>query len=197
MAARVDGGARVPILDPITERIMSSERGIALIMVMLLTAFLSTLGAGLILAVFMDRLATGNMSGSIAMLHAADASIELAARDLSQVADWNSVLTGARRSTFTDGAPNGVRGVPGGGTVNLTAATNMLNCGKTSDCTLAQMNANSRDRPWGVNNPRWQLYAFGAMEQFTELSQPAPIAVKPTGIRWPMRRKMASRGTAS
>jgi hypothetical protein len=38
---------------------------------------------------------------------------------------------------------------------------------------MAQMNANSRERPWGVNNPRWQLFAFGPMEQFTELSRPA------------------------
>ncbi len=63
---------------------MTSERGIALIMVILLTAFLSALGLGLLLAVFMDRLASGNMAGSVAMLYAADAAIELAARDLSQ-----------------------------------------------------------------------------------------------------------------
>ncbi|MBY0494029.1 MAG: hypothetical protein K2Y23_07420 [Cyanobacteria bacterium] len=153
---------------------MSAERGIALIMVILVTAFLSALGAGLILAVFMDRLATGNLSGSTAMLHAADAAIELAARDLSQVADWNSVLTGARQSSFTDGAPGGVRGIPGGGTVDLTATTNFLNCGKATNCTPAQMNANSRERPWGANNPRWRLYAFGPMERLTQFSDPLP-----------------------
>ena len=151
-----------------------SNRGIALIMVMLVTAFLSALGAGLILAVFMDRLATGNMSGSVAMLYAADAAIELAARDLSQVADWNSVLSGSRQSSFTDGALGGVRGIPGGGTVDLTAATNMLNCGKVSNCTIAQMTANSRERPWGANNPHWRLYAFGPMEQLAQFSAPAP-----------------------
>ena len=36
------------------------------------------------LAVFMDRLATGNMSGSVAMFYAADAGIEFAARDLAR-----------------------------------------------------------------------------------------------------------------
>ncbi len=153
---------------------MTRQRGIALIMVVLLTAFLSALGLGLILAVFMDRLATGNMTGSVAMLFAADAAIELAARDLAQVADWDSVLSGSRRSTFTDGVPGGVRGLPGGGAVDLTASTNMLNCRKVTNCTTPQMNASSRERPWGVNNPRWQLYAFGPMEQLTELSRPAP-----------------------
>ena len=43
-----------------------SERGIALIMVVLVTTFLSALGLGLMLAVFMDRLATGNMAASAA-----------------------------------------------------------------------------------------------------------------------------------
>ncbi len=35
------------------------------------------------------------------------------------------------------------------------------------------MNANSRERPWGTNNPRWQLFAFGPMEQFGQLMRPA------------------------
>ena len=150
-----------------------SERGIALIMVILVTAFLSALGAGLILAVFMDRLASGNMRGSIAMLYAADAAIELAARDLSLVDDWDPVLAGAVRSSFTDGAAGGVRAIPGGGTVDLTAATNMLNCAKVTNCTPAQMDATTRERPWGTNNARWRLYAFGPMEQIAPLAQPA------------------------
>jgi hypothetical protein len=152
---------------------MTSQRGIALIMVILLTAFLSALGMGLLLAVFMDRLASRNMAGSVAMLYAADAAIELAARDLSQEADWDAVLTGARLGSLTDGLPGGVREIPGGGTIDLTASTNVLNCGKVSNCTPAQMNANSRERPWGANNPYWRLYAFGPMEQFTEFAQPA------------------------
>lgn len=150
----------------------AGERGIALIMVILVTAFLSALGAGLMLAVFMDRLATGNMSGSVAMLFAADAAIELVARDLAQVDDWNAVLTGVRQSSFTDGAAGGVRGIPGGGVVDLTASTNLLNCGKVTNCTTPQMDASSRERPWGANNPRWRLYAFGPMERIADLSRP-------------------------
>jgi hypothetical protein len=149
-----------------------NQRGIALIMVTLVTAFLSALGMGLILAIFMDRLATGNMSASVAMLYAADAAIELAARDLSQVPDWNAVLNGSTRASFTDGAPAGVRAIPGGGAIDLTASTNNLNCGRPTACTAAQMNANSRERPWGANNPRWRLYAFGPMEQLAQWSRP-------------------------
>ncbi|MEP6782655.1 MAG: pilus assembly PilX N-terminal domain-containing protein [Acidobacteriota bacterium] len=150
-----------------------SERGIALILAVLVTTFLSALGIGLMLAVFMDRLANGNMAGSVAMLYAADAGIEFAARELAQAPTVDVVLNGAYRSTFTDGAPSGVRDLPGGGVVDLTAATNMLNCGKITTCTSAQMDANSNERPWGTNNPRWRLFAYGPMAQFTQLTRPA------------------------
>jgi hypothetical protein len=152
---------------------MRDQKGIALIMAILLTTFLSTLGLGLMMAVFMDRLATGNLSGSVAMLYAADAGIELAARDLGNIADWDAVLAGSTLGTFTDGAPGGVRGLPGGGAVDLSIATNMLNCGRTTNCTAAQMDADSRERPWGTNNPRWRLFLFGPMAQFTEFTRPA------------------------
>lgn len=153
---------------------MTGQRGVALILVVLVTTFLSALGIGLMLSVYMDRLANGNLSGSVAMLFAADAGIELAARDLALAANWNAVLAGSERGSVTDGAASGIRQIPGGGSVDLTAATNQLNCGKATTCTAAQMNANSRERPWGTNNPRWQLYAFGQMAQFADFSRPAP-----------------------
>jgi hypothetical protein len=153
---------------------MTNQRGVALIMVILVTSFLSALGLGLTLAVFMDRLATGNMSGSVAMFYAADAGIELAARELARRADWDAVLAGGDTSAFTDGAPGGIRNIAGGGTVDLGSATNLLNCGVPTNCTLAQMDASSRDRPWGANNPRWRLFAFGPMQQFAPLLRPPP-----------------------
>lgn len=153
---------------------MKCDRGIALIMVILVTAFLSALGLGLALAVFMDRLATGNLAGSVAMFYAADAGIDVAAGELAQLTNWNAVLAGTQQSTVTDGAPLGVRGLPGGGVVDLTAVTNTMNCGKTTTCTNAQMDANSKERPWGVNNPRWRLFTYGPMQQFTQLMRPPP-----------------------
>lgn len=156
---------------------MTGQRGIALVIAILITLFLSALGLGLMLAVFMDRLATGNMAGSVAMLYAADAGIELAARDLAQAADWAAVLAGSERSSLTDGSANGVRSVPGGGVVDLTALTNTLNCGRPTNCSVAQMNASAKERPWGVNNPRWQLFAYGSLEGFTQLSRPVPCYI--------------------
>lgn len=153
---------------------MTGPRGIALILVVLVTSFLSAIGLGLALIVMMDRLATGNLRGSVAMLYAADAAIEVAARDLALSQDWNLALTGVSRSSFVDGFAGGLRAIPGGGVVDLTAATNLLNCGRAAHCTAAQMDANSRERPWGANNARWQLYAFGPLEGLAPLARPAP-----------------------
>lgn len=151
-----------------------NERGIALLMVILVTAFLSALGFGVVLAVFMDRLATGNMRGSVGLLYAADGGIELAARDLARIADWNAVLDGSLLGSFTDGAASGTRAIPGGGAVDLTALTHQLNCGRTTACTTAQMNASSRERPWGANNARWRLFAYGVLADLGSLARPTP-----------------------
>jgi hypothetical protein len=153
---------------------MNAQRGIALIMVILFTAFLSAIGMGLALAVFMDRLAAGNMAGSVAMLYAADAGVEIAAHELAQVVDWDAVLAGTQQSHMIDGAPVGVRALPGGGVVDLTSTTNLLNCGKTTTCTNGQMNANTKERPFGVNNARWRLFAYGPLPQFAQWARPAP-----------------------
>lgn len=153
---------------------MSPQKGVALVLVVLVTSFLSAIGLGLALVVFMDRLATGNVQGSVAMLYAADAGIELVAHDLARAADWDLVLSGGVPASFTDGAAGGVRGIPGGGSVDLTAATNLLNCGRAAACTVAQMDANSRERPWGANNPRWQLFAYGPFDELAGFERPTP-----------------------
>jgi hypothetical protein len=152
---------------------MTRQRGIALILVLLVTSFLSAVGLGLAVMVFMDRLATGNVRGSVALLHAADAGLELAAHGLAR-ADWGEVLAGREQSSFSDGAPSGVRDLPGGGAVNLTAETNTLNCGRTTACSNAQMEANSDERPWGPNNPRWRLYAYGPLDHLAAIVRPTP-----------------------
>ena len=153
---------------------MSAQRGIALILVILVTSFLSAIGLGLALIVVMDRLATGNLRGSVSLLYAADAALELAARELAQVADWNLVLAGVVRSAFSDGEPLGVRPIPNGGAVDLTAATNQLNCGRDEECTIEQMASSTRERPWGANNARWRLFAYGPVGNIVQFARPAP-----------------------
>lgn len=150
------------------------ESGMALILVMLITSFLSAAGLGLLLIVFMDQLVSANHRGSVALLYAADAGVELAARDLARSADWGAVLEGGEQGSFTDGPPTGLRAIPGGGVVNLTAETNMLNCARVGACAPAQMDATSRERPWGGNNPRWRLYDYGSLHDLSGVARPAP-----------------------
>ena len=153
---------------------MNGQRGIALILAILVTSFLAAIGLGLALIVTMDRLATGNMRASVDMLYAADAAIELAVRDLSHLEDWNLALTGAARSQFADGDPSGIRTIPSGGAINLTEATNQLNCSRPTDCSGSQLSANSRERPWGANNARWRLYAYGPAGNIVQFARPSP-----------------------
>ena len=67
-------------------------------------------------------------------MYAADAGVERVMQDLLTVPDWNRILLGSVQSSFIDGAPGGTRTLPDGSTIDLTAATNMLNCGKTATC---------------------------------------------------------------
>jgi hypothetical protein len=36
------------------------------------------------------------------------------------------------------------------------------------------MDATSRERPWGANNARWQLYAYGPFATLAPFARPAP-----------------------
>ena len=156
---------------------MSGQRGIALILVILVTSFLSAIGLGLAMIVMMDKLATGNLRGSVAMLYAADAAIELVARDLLQLPDWDLALSGGVTSAIVDGNPSGVRAIPDGGEIDLTSATNQLNCGQASACAAPEMDSSTVERPWGLNNPRWQLYAYGPLGNFVHFARPTPCYI--------------------
>jgi len=84
--------------------------------------------------------------------------------DILTVPDWNDILTGVRQSAFIDGSAGGTRDLPDGTKLDLDAATNMLNCAKLTTCSSTDLNALSDERPWGNNNPRWKLYAYGRMD---------------------------------
>jgi hypothetical protein len=156
---------------------MTTERGIALILAILATSFLTAMGLGLALVVFMDRLASGNARGSVAMLYAADAALELAVRDLAHLDNWDPALRGDVRGSFTDGEPGRAHVIAGSDTIDLIAATNQLSCGRSTDCSDAQIAAITRERPWGQNNARWRLFAYGPLGKIVQLSRPTECYV--------------------
>jgi hypothetical protein len=72
-------------------------------------------------------------------------------------------VTASVTSGFHDAAPTSAITLPDGRTVDLAKATYMINCAKTTACSSSDMDTSTMDRPWGKNNPRFHLYAWGAV----------------------------------
>lgn len=140
----------------------ADERGIALIVALFTMLLLTALGIALTLVTVTETRISGNYRGGSETLYAADAAVERVMQDLLTVPDWNSILVGGTTSPFIDGVAGGTR-TTGAGEIDLTQATNMVNCGKITTCGATDMDAYTDERPWGLNNPRWQLFAYGPM----------------------------------
>lgn len=146
---------------------MRSERGTALLVVLLTMLLLSALALALVLAAISEVLASGNARSSRAVFYAADAGIERVLPDLQHAPDWDLVLSGVLTSGFTDGPPGGARAVPGGPAIVLEEVVNLANCGDRAACSEADLAAVTEDRPWGADNPRWRLFAWGPYSALT------------------------------
>jgi hypothetical protein len=97
--------------------------------------------------------------------YAADAALERALDELGNTPNWNDVLQGAAHSTFTDGSASAGKQLSDGAVIDLPKITNQLNCGHAANCTPAEMDASTAERPWALNNPRWVLYAYGQLSR--------------------------------
>src|SRR5687768_16623959 len=140
---------------PVAAR-LGDEQGVALVIALLSMLLLTALGMALTLTTSTEvRIATNYRDG-VEALYAADAAVERVMQDVLTVPDWNRIVDGTVTSAFIDG-PVGVRTLPDGSQLDLQQATNMARCNKTA-CNDADMDAYTEERPWGLNNPRWQLY---------------------------------------
>ena len=146
----------------------NGERGAALVVALMATMLLSALGLALILTTTTETKITGNYTHSQEALYAADGAIERTVQDVLTVPDWNDMLSGVQRSAFVDGSPSGPRTLPNGAVIDLGEATNMINCGKLATCSTTEMDTSTVDRPWGTNNPRYQLFAYGLANNFLD-----------------------------
>ena len=144
-----------------------SERGIALIVATMAMLLMMALGAALILMTTTEAKIARNYGSSLESLYAADAAAERAVDDLASIADWNSLLARASTSAFTDGPPTGARTLADGRMLDLGEVLNMANCAKATACSAADMDAVTTERPWGPNNPRWQLLAYDKLSAMT------------------------------
>ena len=145
-----------------------SERGISLIIALMSTLLLTALGLGLLMVTMTETMISANFRDGGEAVYAADAGVERVMQDLLTVSDWNRILGGSLQSSFIDGAPGGTRTLSDGRTLDLSAATNMMNCAKTTTCSDADMDAWSLERPHEADNPRWQLYAYSPLSDIID-----------------------------
>lgn len=140
------------------------------IVAFLMMLVLGALGGALaFLAVGETRTAASHHSGAEA-LYGAGVAIELALNALVAVPDWTLLLGGGVTSPFVDGAPGGARHTVAGA-IDLSEATHEVRCGRRAPCTPEEIAAATADRPWGPNNPTWQLYVFGPLRDLVPLER--------------------------
>jgi Tfp pilus assembly protein PilX len=137
------------------------EDGVALVVALMAMLLLTVLGAALVLTTSSETIIAANFRSGAEALYAADAALERAVNDLVAEPDWSALLAGTVQSSFIDGASSGARALADGSTIDLAQAVNMANCRKATPCSAGEMDMVTSDRPWGANNPRWQLYAYG------------------------------------
>jgi hypothetical protein len=141
------------------------QSGIALVVAMMATLVVSALGVALILGSTSDTLMAANFSRSVEARYAAEAALERGAAEAESIADWTGVLTGLVHSTFVDGPPGDTRRLPDGTRLDLGAVVNLANCSHAPRCEEAELVSVTAERPWGPNNPRWRLFAYGPLAQ--------------------------------
>jgi hypothetical protein len=137
------------------------QRGIALVMTLLVMVLLSALGLSLTLVTSTEERVASSYRDGTETFYAADAMFERVVEELALVADWNRVLDGSVTSSFVDSGV-AARGWPGEPARSPVEATALVRCGQMA-CSAADIDRPTTDRPWGRNNPRWQLFAFGPL----------------------------------
>lgn len=162
-------GFTAPVDGTRSARHPRGEQGIALIVALLSITLMTALGMALMLTSQTETLISANYRDSMEGEYVADAGLERVMDDVLTIPDWNQVLTSSDGVTagitsgFHDNAPSSPITLPDGRTLNLANATNMINCSQITTCSDTDMNKSTIDRPWGKNNPRFRLYAWGPM----------------------------------
>jgi hypothetical protein len=151
------------------------EEGAALIVALLSTSMLLALGVSLVLTTMGEGSVAGHYRDGVEAAYAAEGAAELAISLLRKEEDWDGVLAGRVVSAFADGAPAGTRRLAGR-VLDLSLETGLMRCGKAV-CTEADVNAVTEERPWGMNNPRWQLYAYGPLRELAPGTIDSPMYV--------------------
>jgi hypothetical protein len=136
----------------------ADDGGAALVIVLLSTSVIVTLGLLVALTASVETEIAANTQAAVQALALADASAQRAAAELASLASWDLVLAGAATAGFFDGGRGHRRS--GGTAIDVDRETAWLLCG-TASCAGRSPDTISAARPWGRNNPRWTVYASG------------------------------------
>ena len=134
----------------------TNDQGSALVIALLATVLLTTMGVGLVMVSNTEGAIASNYRAGSEMLYGADAAVERVVQDLLLVPRWNDILSGSLKSGFVDGSMTPT--APFGGLLDLNALTTDIQA--QSDATA----------PWGANNPLWRLFAYGPLSSMGGLS---------------------------
>ena len=152
---------------------MRDERGMALVLVLLCATLFLALGAALVTIATTETSIAATFREGAAALAGAETAIARALSDVAVAPDLNALLAGTAVSAFSDGPPAHPRRLPDGTLLDLVSATDRERCG-ASTCSEDDLSAVTADRPWGVNNARWQLYASGWLGQLVSVPADVP-----------------------
>ena len=141
----------------------ANERGSALILAMAAGVLLVALGSALVLIGVTETAVSGSHLRGMQMAYLADAAVARVAGELDAVGNWSDVLAGIALSSFRDGGPDGIR-VADGAIIDLSALTLTLNRSAAAG-------------PFGPDNPRWRLFAWGPAAELVGDTVPGYIAV--------------------
>ncbi len=145
-------------------------------MVLLAALLMGAVGAGLVLSSSTDAAIAGNLVRREQARGAAEAVLNASLAELSGQ-DWGGILSGAERSSLADGAPFGTRLLDDGTALVLDEVVNLANCGTRRPCGAARLSAVTAARPWGANNPVWQLYAYAPLSALAPGREVPPFYV--------------------
>jgi hypothetical protein len=135
----------------------------AVIVALMSMLLMAALGAALVLTTSAETIVAANFREAQQGVYAAEAAFDLATADLALAPDWTAVLDGSAPSSFASEPPGPLRTLADGTPLDLDRLANMLNCRKARGCTAANLVAVTAQRPWGANNPVWELYLYAPL----------------------------------
>jgi hypothetical protein len=135
------------------QRAREGEWGGALVMALLLLVLAGVIGGALALSLASEQLIAAHHHTTAELRLAADAGLARAQAEIATMASWNDVLQGRTLSSCRDTTLQPRQA--DGRVLDLAGLTVALQ--RTTDALA----------PWGADNPRWRLFAYGPLDLMT------------------------------